>query len=141
MKLINTSLGLLYSKLTGAPFYIRFHLTFRCNYRCKMCGQNHDPHQQDGELPLAQLHVVAERIAKLHARHLVNTGGDPFLRPDLPEVIAAFKRRHLSTDCHGSFYGEYRKPLYALWDFSVFREWVLDWYRTFRHGMNFKKAT
>ena len=104
-----------------------------------MCGQNHDPHQQDGELAPAWFHVVAEHIATLHARHLVITGGDPFLRPDLPEVIAAFKRRHFSIDCHGCFYGEYREPLYVLRDFSVFRKQVHDWYRTFRHGLISKK--
>jgi MoaA/NifB/PqqE/SkfB family radical SAM enzyme len=96
MKLINTSLGLIYSKFTGAPFYIRFHLTHRCNYRCKMCGQNHDPHQKAKELSLAQIHIVAERVAKLQSRHLVITGGEPFLRADLPEVIAAFRRHHFS---------------------------------------------
>jgi MoaA/NifB/PqqE/SkfB family radical SAM enzyme len=96
MKLINTALGLIYSKFTGAPFYIRFHLTHRCNYRCKMCGQNHNPHQQAKELSLAQIHIVAERVAKLQSRHLVITGGEPFLRSDLPEVIAAFKRHGFS---------------------------------------------
>ncbi len=96
MKLINASLGLIYSKLTAAPFYIRFHLTHRCNYRCRMCGQDHDPAKQDRELSLAQINIVAQRMAQLHARHLVITGGEPFLRHDLPEIIAAFKRHHFS---------------------------------------------
>jgi len=94
MKFESTALGLVLSKLAGTPFYIRFHLTHRCNYRCRMCGQNHSNDQP--ELSLADIRIAAERIAQLKAYHLVLTGGEPFLRPDLPEIISIFKHHHFS---------------------------------------------
>jgi MoaA/NifB/PqqE/SkfB family radical SAM enzyme len=95
MKLINTAVGIVKSRLGRSPFYARFHVTHRCNYDCRMCGF-HRLGDQSKELAGEQVHVVAERLAQLGARHLVITGGEPFLRPDLPEVIAAFAARKFS---------------------------------------------
>ena len=58
-----------------------------------MCGQDHDRCE---ELPAQDVEVVARRLAGLGARHLVLTGGEPFLRPDLPEIIAIFRRHGFS---------------------------------------------
>jgi MoaA/NifB/PqqE/SkfB family radical SAM enzyme len=49
------------------------------------------------ELSLEQIRLLARSAAALGARHVVITGGEPFLRPDLPEVIAAFNDRHFSV--------------------------------------------
>ena len=96
MKLMNTALGLISAKLGRSPFYVRFHVTHRCNYRCKMCGQDRTSFERTRELPLSAIRVIAERIARMKAYHIVITGGEPFLRPDLPDVIAAFKQHHFS---------------------------------------------
>jgi len=96
MKLMNTALGLILAKLGGSPFYVRFHVTHRCNYRCRMCGQHRTSSERTGELPLSAIRAVAERIARMRAYHIVITGGEPFLRPDLPDVIAAFRQHNLS---------------------------------------------
>ncbi len=96
MKILNTALGILGSRFLGRPFYARFHVTYRCNYRCRMCGV---PERGAGtaELPLADVAVVAGRLRELGSRHAVLTGGEPFLRPDLPRVIEAFARRGFSV--------------------------------------------
>ncbi|HEX2798064.1 MAG TPA: hypothetical protein VHQ44_00185, partial [Thermoanaerobaculia bacterium] len=54
----------------------------------------------------------------------------------------AFRKRNQITaaECSGCFYGEYREPQYAIRDWSVLAEWVLDYCRTFRHGMRFNRA-
>jgi MoaA/NifB/PqqE/SkfB family radical SAM enzyme len=89
----NTALGILSSRLRGRPFYVRFQVTRRCNYRCRMCGQDHD---RGDELAGKDMEAVASRLAALGARHLVLTGGEPFLRSDLPEIIAVFRARGFS---------------------------------------------
>jgi MoaA/NifB/PqqE/SkfB family radical SAM enzyme len=61
-----------------------------------MCGF-HQSGERPDELSVAQVRVVAEHLAALGARHLVITGGEPFLRPDLPDVIAAFAARRFSV--------------------------------------------
>jgi MoaA/NifB/PqqE/SkfB family radical SAM enzyme len=48
-------------------------------------------------LPLDQIRTIAERLAMLGAGHLVITGGEPFLRPDIPDIIALFKKYHFSV--------------------------------------------
>ncbi len=93
MQVRNTAIGILASRLRGRPFYVRFQITRRCNYRCRMCGQDRE---RGEELPAKEIEVVARRLADLGARHLVLTGGEPFLRPDLPEIIAIFRRQGFS---------------------------------------------
>jgi MoaA/NifB/PqqE/SkfB family radical SAM enzyme len=60
-----------------------------------------------------------------------------------PEFVAVYRSdafRELAaaqgSACSGCFYGEYREPFYAIGDASVLMEWVWDWLRTFRRGMN-----
>jgi MoaA/NifB/PqqE/SkfB family radical SAM enzyme len=96
MKLINTALGILGAKFLGRPFYIRFQVTLKCNYDCGMCGID----RLEGlstELSPQQINEVAHRLARLGARHIVITGGEPFLRQDLPDVIAAFASNGFSV--------------------------------------------
>lgn len=96
MKAFNTFAGLLGSRFLGRPFYARFHVTYRCNYRCGMCGVNAQV-DEFPELPLRDVATVAERVRALGVRHVVLTGGEPFLRRDLPEIVAHFSRRGLSV--------------------------------------------
>lgn len=77
---------------------LRISVTDRCNFRCPYCM----PKEVFGPgypfLHEPQLMTVAEmvRIARvfLHqgVRKLRLTGGEPLLRPDLPDLIAALKR-------------------------------------------------
>lgn len=96
MKLLNTAFGIVRARFLGRPFYVRFHITHRCNYRCRMCGL-HELADQESELDLPGVRLVAGRLAALGARHAVVTGGEPFLRADLPEVVEAFSARGFSV--------------------------------------------
>ncbi len=89
MKILNTAAGVAGSRILGRPFYARFHVTYRCNYRCGMCAvpQRAVP---EAELRIDAVRTVAARLWSLGARHAVITGGEPFLRRDLPEIIGAF---------------------------------------------------
>jgi MoaA/NifB/PqqE/SkfB family radical SAM enzyme len=89
MKLLNTAVGILRSRFLGRPFYVRYHVTHRCNYRCGMCGL-HELADEANELELPEVRQVAKKLAALGARHAVITGGEPFLRSDLPEIVRAF---------------------------------------------------
>ena len=96
MKITNTGLGILGSRLWRRPFYGRVHVTYRCNYRCQMCDICSNRPEFD-ELPVASLARVAERLWSLGARHVVLTGGEPFLRLDLHEIVRAFATRGFSV--------------------------------------------
>lgn len=50
------------------------------------------------------------------------------------------RNRRTAAACSGCFYGEYREPQYAVRNAGVLAEWVLDYFRTFRHGMRFNPS-
>lgn len=58
-------------------------VTYRCNARCTMCNRYQAPSKPEEELTL-------ETIRKLPPMYFTNvTGGEPFIREDLPEIIEA----------------------------------------------------
>lgn len=61
-----------------------------------MCGLR-ELADEERELAIPQIETVAQRLSALGARHAVITGGEPFLRPDLPEAVRAFARRGFSV--------------------------------------------
>jgi MoaA/NifB/PqqE/SkfB family radical SAM enzyme len=60
-----------------------------------MCGLR-DHRAPSHELGLEEIRTVARHLADIGACHLVITGGEPFLRPDLADVIAAFAAHDFS---------------------------------------------
>jgi MoaA/NifB/PqqE/SkfB family radical SAM enzyme len=75
-----------------------------------MCGQDHE---RGDELPTGDMEVVARRLAELGARHLVLTGGEPFLRPDLPEIVRIFARQGFSIRVQTNGGPQVREDVFA----------------------------
>ncbi len=73
--------------------YLLFYVTSRCNLRCSHCFYLEELNKHD-EMSLEEIEKVARSLAPLSFVRM--TGGEPFLRKDLPEVIHAF-RRHSAT--------------------------------------------
>lgn len=59
-------------------------VTYRCNSRCRMCNIWQDKSVR--ELPLSAIKNLSDKI-----RYVNLTGGEPFLRADLPEIVRAVK--------------------------------------------------
>lgn len=74
--------------MTKTPVAIRFAsivVTYRCNARCHMCHTWHFPSRPEEEIGAAEL-------AKLPAIPTLNvTGGEPFLRDDLSELLRVLR--------------------------------------------------
>lgn len=71
------------------PPYMIVFVTYRCNSRCRTCfysDQITSPESFD--LPLEFYSQVARSLPRLLWLHL--SGGEPFLRKDLPELVAEF---------------------------------------------------
>jgi len=96
MKLVNTAVGILKARFLGQPFYARYHVTHRCNQRCRMCSL-HELADASKELAGDRIVAVAERLWTLGARHVVLTGGEAFLRRDIVDVVATFAGRGFSV--------------------------------------------
>lgn len=64
--------------------YLLFYITSRCNLRCAHCFYLDELNKHD-EMSLEEIAKVAKSVAPLSFVRM--TGGEPFLRKDLPEVI------------------------------------------------------
>ncbi len=96
-----TSCRSLFSVLRGVvtkrnPVYVQVAVTKRCNLRCKMCSIMESWKNQK-EMSLDELENVALVLRRLNAGVVVLTGGEPFLRSDLPDIIRIFTKKGLST--------------------------------------------
>ena len=75
------------------PVYMILYLTSRCNFRCPMCfylDEIKDPDKE--EIAFPELEKLARSMGPLVQLSL--TGGEPFLRHDIPEVVGVFSRHN-----------------------------------------------
>jgi radical SAM protein with 4Fe4S-binding SPASM domain len=83
---------------TAPGFSVTLELAFRCNVRCVFCSRWSDP----TDLGLEAIEGIAEDMAALGAGYVSLTGGDPFVRRDIREIVDAFARRsvpiHINTN-------------------------------------------
>lgn len=52
---------------------------------------------KEEEMSLEEISLVADALRKIHVPNVVITGGDPFLREDLPEIVETFSERGFSV--------------------------------------------
>lgn len=86
-----------------APSWCTYLVTYRCNARCRMC----DSWQIDGgdEMTVDDVAAVFDKVGTLDVVRL--SGGEPFLRSDLPDIAETVMRTstpkvlHITTN--GSF--------------------------------------
>lgn len=76
----------------GLPISGTFELTSRCNFRCRMCYV-HD--QQNSDMSAAEWIAIGQEAVKKGMVFLLLTGGEPFLRPDFPEIYESLYRSGL----------------------------------------------
>lgn len=69
---------------------VTLFVTNRCNARCRMCfnWQNMDESKERNELTLDEIKRIAKNFGQLHS--LILSGGEPFLRKDLCDIVTAF---------------------------------------------------
>ncbi len=78
------ALGLIRAKYFSAPFYVHFYVTERCNLQCKMCNIWK---RKSNEMTLKEIEQSAKMLKGLKAQHIVITGGEPLLRPDISDIV------------------------------------------------------
>jgi MoaA/NifB/PqqE/SkfB family radical SAM enzyme len=80
----------LFLKQGSSPLYLVLFVTDRCNARCKHCLLADGVHKPDksAELTLEEIEVLSKKMDPL--LFLLPTGGEPFLRDDLGEIVKLF---------------------------------------------------
>src|SRR5258706_13735968 len=86
----------------NAPVYVQYYITARCNLTCQQCNiiyANSDVR----ECTLDEVKRMADNFARLGVATVLLTGGEPFTRLDLPEIIRAFESRgvHVRMQTNG----------------------------------------
>jgi len=84
------------------PVYVQFYITARCNLTCQQCNiiySNSDVR----ECNIDEIKRIADNLAKIGVAIILLTGGEPFVRNDLPEIIKAFSTRgiHVRMQTNG----------------------------------------
>jgi len=86
----------------NTPIYVQFYVTARCNWTCEQCNiiyANSDVR----ECTLDEIKEIADNFAKMGVAIILLTGGEPFMRKDLPDIIYAFESRgiHVRMQTNG----------------------------------------
>jgi len=80
----------------NSPFYIQFYISKFCYLKCKMCNiveSNQDLIPFDND----KIKKMADNLIKIWAGVVLLTGGEPFLRPDIDDIVKIFKDKWLDV--------------------------------------------
>lgn len=78
-----------------SPFYIQFFITNRCFLNCKMCNIVHANHELD-LVDLEHIEKIAKNLRDIGAGIVLLTGGEPFLREDIVDIVKIFRKYGLT---------------------------------------------
>ncbi len=86
----------------NAPVYVQFYVTARCNLTCEQCNiiyANADVR----ECSLDEISRIADNFVKMGVAIVLLTGGEPFARKDIAEIIRTFETRgvHVRMQTNG----------------------------------------
>jgi MoaA/NifB/PqqE/SkfB family radical SAM enzyme len=79
-----------------SPYYIQYYIIGKCNLMCRQCNIV-ETNSRIEAMPLEQIQETAKNLRKIGAGIVLLTGGEPFMRHDLPEIVEAFTREKLNV--------------------------------------------
>jgi MoaA/NifB/PqqE/SkfB family radical SAM enzyme len=81
------------------PAHLILHVTGKCTQRCKTCFVDFDQYKNREDLSLDEIGGIAKYLDTLVWLDI--SGGEPFLRKDLPEICSSFKVPAISIPTNG----------------------------------------
>ena len=82
-------------RLMQTPKSLELSITNRCNLRCPYCSHFTSPAEVDHDLPTKEWLQFFEELNRCAVMNVILEGGEPFCRPDLPEIIEGLIRNRL----------------------------------------------
>lgn len=100
------NLGLIYAfKPAGRLTSLTLFVTNKCNLKCSYCCYSEHLNKKEDILSLDEIRQISKKAGRIE--NVIVTGGEPFLRRDLVEIIETLysnnKMRKLSIITNGSF--------------------------------------
>lgn len=87
------------SKMKSKNYYGTVIVTYRCNAHCNMCNCFRDPSKPEEEITLSEIRKLPQMV-------FTNiTGGEPFIRQDLPDIVEELykKTKRIVISTNGYF--------------------------------------
>lgn len=69
------------------PFMVDFELTNRCPYKCVFCEADIPNNSMNDEMSTTECFQVFDKLSQAGVLGVFLTGGEPFVRDDLPDII------------------------------------------------------
>lgn len=89
------SLGYSLSRFCSFPFlkpdFLQLNLTTRCNLKCRICSFKDEDSDTSLELTVAEISKMAKQASDWKLNQIVLSGGEPFLRKDIFEILKVIK--------------------------------------------------
>jgi MoaA/NifB/PqqE/SkfB family radical SAM enzyme len=79
-----------------SPYYVQFYIIGKCNLMCRQCNIV-ETNSRIEAMSIEQIRETAKNLRKVGAGIVLLTGGEPFMRHDLPEIVEAFTREKLNV--------------------------------------------
>src|SRR5512143_3575234 len=67
------------------PVYVKLKVFYGCNLKCEMC--NHWRVTREPPISSERFKAVLDELAELGTRKIHISGGEPMLRPQVPELV------------------------------------------------------
>src|SRR6187455_1358253 len=67
------------------PLYVKLKVFYGCNLKCEMC--NHWRETREPPISVDRFKEVLNELAELGTRKIHISGGEPMLRPQVPDMI------------------------------------------------------
>lgn len=98
--------------LTGMPSV--FVRTSGCNLRCSFCDTPYTSWKPEGDT--LSLEQVVEKVLSYPCRHVVITGGEPFIAPDLEALCLSLHQagKHITLETAATVYKPVKADLISL---------------------------
>lgn len=87
-------LRLLYGFVARRPIHAIVQVSNRCNLTCGFCSFWENPARRSDELAVDDFATLGGKLAEAGSLVVSLEGGEPLLRPDIVEIVAAFARHH-----------------------------------------------
>jgi MoaA/NifB/PqqE/SkfB family radical SAM enzyme len=91
---ISRGARLLYGFVARRPIHVIVQVSNRCNLTCGFCSFWENPARKSDELTADDFATIGGKLAEAGSMVISIEGGEPLLRPDIVEIIAAFARHH-----------------------------------------------
>lgn len=79
-----------------SPFYIQFYVSNVCYLRCKMCNIV-EANSELKPFRTKDIEKIADNLVEIGAGVILLTGGEPFMRKDIDDIVRIFKSKNLDV--------------------------------------------